>query len=344
MKLYIAGILTLFIGACASPGIKYTARVPAENYAASQYRAVSVDDFSGPSGGWFSRRFAAMLDNVTFDGVPWFQASVAYDDQPENTGFYTGNIQIDHVDESDYYQTVKKCVEWDGLFDCEHRHEVKQYCIDRKVDLTVRTILVDAFSGRPVYESSHSGSASDGTCYDVGDEGYGGGHRGSGNGGLFSSRNAPRHLVERALSETLYNIRREIAPANVRAKARLITDAIDPEARADPRFNQAVELVKDGQIQLACVRWSDMATAYPNAPGVAHNLGACSEAMGDYSGAQTLYAKAVELSGAGYGGKADETILKALNRISTRRFDDGVLSELLETRGPVEADTSGPES
>ncbi len=341
MRLFLAGLAIAALGACTMPGIDYTARVPAESYAASQYRDVTVEPFQGPGGRNFTRRFAAMLDNVTFDGMPWFRHDAAYGDEAPRAGAYSGYITIDHVDENDYYRTRKKCVEWDGLFDCERREEVEQHCIDRRVDLTVYTQLLDERTGQSVYESRHSGSASDGDCHDVDNYAAHAGYAGGRAGGLFYGRSAPQLLVDRALTDTLYAIRREIAPANIRARAVIVTEAIDPVARADPRFQHAVEATKSGNVQLACNIWQDMSAEFPEAPGVLHNQGACAEALGDYPGAQSLYARAAEL----VAGAGDETILKALARISARRTDTGILAELTgETPLPVVTGDPAPES
>ncbi len=335
MRRISVGVIALTLGACATPGLDYTARVPAASQAASEYRHVSVEGFRGPSGGWFSRRFAGMLDNVTFDGQPWFQTSIAYGETQEKSGFYTGHVSVDHVDEDEYYRTVKKCVEWDGLFDCERREEVEQLCIDTRVDVSVHTELIDELTGQSIYQSRHSGSASDRDCYDV--KAYAGHRVHSYSYSSFGRHNAPDFLIREALSDTFYSIRREIAPANVKARATLITEALDPEVRADPRFQQSVDAAKDGNVQAACQGWTALAAEFPNAPGVTHNFGACSEAMGDFAGAQVIYARAAEMVASAVDGDANKTIINALERVSTRRVDSGLLAELIgrEPEGPV---------
>lgn len=317
--LCVAGLGVL--GACASAGLDYEARLPAGSLDAAEYRNVEVSGFRGPAGGWYSDRFEAMLVSAVLDGRPWFTVSRAALSETALAGLYEGRISVDDVDVHEYEQTVRKCVEWDGLFDCERREDVVEYCFDTRVDVSVYPELIDRKTGEIVFSGRYSGTASDSECHDYYDHFHGG----------IGRFDAPRDLIREALLDTLPDVRRDVAPRNATVRAPMVAEAIDPEARADPRFEQAVEAAKDGNGPTACSLWQGLGAEFPDAPAVTHNLGACAEASGDYAAAQDLYARAADLT-AGYVQddmeKPVKAILGSLERISERRFGEAWLEQV----------------
>lgn len=333
MKIVTALACLAGLVACATPGIDYTARLPAGAPAAAEYRDVTVGGFSGPAGGWFSSEFEEMLYNATLDGLPWFYVNAGRAQPGVLSGLYSGYISVDDVIENVYEETVRKCVEWDGPFDCETRADVLQTCVDTEVVVSVYPELIDRKTGEIVFAGRYSGSASDSDCVDAHD---------------YSPRYGRYHdddLIREALEETLPQIRNDVAPRNGRVRATLVADAMDPVARADPRFEQAVEGAKSGDVLNACAIWDVLAEEYPASPGVIHNQGACAEARGDYSAAQQLYAKASELAIPYAGGESDDAVNRindSLARISSRRSDEVWLD--LTDGGEPEPYREAPES
>lgn len=323
----------LGLGACGSTGISYDARLPAGHVEASTYRAVTVEGFRGPEGGWFTDRFEGMLANAYFDGWPWFVVSAPHAPADAVEGVYSGSIDVEDVDVDDYVETRRKCVEWDGLFDCERRADVAYHCVKVRVEASVTPRLTDATTGRLVFQERYRGSASDTDCDKLGIVGEGDHHyrHYGGYGGLFGWEDGYRTgaLVREALADTLADIRRDIAPRNASVRAPLITEAIEPEAGADPRYGEAVAAAKDGQSGRACLLWTALRESYPEAPGVAHNAGACAEAAGDFDQATALYAEA-EAAMVFYprADRGVERIQKALRRLSERRAGEALMDEL----------------
>ena len=296
-----------WLAACASPSLSYTAREPAEYPHVAEYRDVAVGRFGGPEGGWFADAFERMLMSAEVDGGPWFFVSRAAYPGSEATGYYSGTITVNHIDERLYDQENENCVEWDGVFDCETRAVVIETCIETSVSVSVYPELIDRDTGQLVYSQHYSGTSSDTECEDKG--GY---QR------IYVDEAA---LIREALSDTLSDIRRDIAPRNAHVTVRLAEEAVDPVVRADPMFAHAVEAASDNPHQ-ACLLWEELYNQYKDAPAVLHNLAACSEAAGDFSAAQTLYIKAHEQASKGdypVPEKASSLFQRSLERISNRR-------------------------
>ena len=335
------------LAACQSPGLTYDARLPAGDVAASSYRNVAVDGFRGPEGGWYSVRFENMLLDASLDGARWFSLSGPGAPPDAVSGIYSGWISIDRVDVHDYTESDTKCVEWDGLFDCETRIDIEKICYETEVEVSVSPRLVDTATGEVVYSRTHYGEADDTECFEhrvIGEDSKK--HR-------LKRRHYPLptfgweadfltpELVREALDDTFAAIRRDIAPYNASVRAPLMAEPVDPEAGADPAFAQAVEAARSGDVLASCTMWEGLYAAYPGAPGVTHNLAACAEASGNYARAQGLYAEAVEKArGPFASGKGIETLVRSLERISGRRHGETVIETLT---APVLAETDAPE-
>lgn len=315
------------VAACATPGLNYDTTVMASSPAAAETRNVTVSRFHGPAGRWYARQFEAMLANATLDGQAWF-ALADYDHLGGYpVGVYSGDIDVLRYDIYDYTRTDKKCVEWDGPFDCERREEVLEYCVEETLAVEVQPRLVDRATGAVVFTGVYSGQAGQTRCQIEPHYGasHGVGHY-SGYGDLIDGRGV---LLREALSDTLAPVRRDIAPRNATVKAVFAAKAIDPEVRADPRFTQAVKAGLSDPV-LSCSLWSDLIAAYPAAPAVIHNRGACAEAEADFGTAQRLYAEAAAQADT-YTGLEDallRPILTSLARVSGQRYDLELLEDM----------------
>ncbi len=335
--LKIAGLFagSAVLAACATPALEYDARLPAGDLAASSYRNVAVDDFRGPEGGWFTARFEQMLVDAALDGERWFRVSVPSGAAGAYSGIYAGRVEIESVDVYDYREKDTKCVEWDGLFDCETRIDIEKICYETTVEVSVTPRLIDTSNGEVVYSRTHYGSAENTECFEdrvIGEDRKA--HRLKGPRPShayfgYSDQGLTPELVREALSDTFAPIRADIAPVNARVKAPLVVEALDPEAGADPDFAFAVNAAKNGDLTGSCALWDSLHQRYPGAPGVSHNLGACAEASGDYARAQVLYASAVEAGQAGWSAsKGVEQLTKSLQRISGRRQGETIIEAM----------------
>ncbi len=323
MKQVFAWLGLAALAACSTPGIDYSARIVPPHTAAVETRLVDVGDFQGPGGNWYEGRFEAMLASATFDGAPWFSLarySDGYVPDGQRAGIYEGIIDIVEYEAEEYTHTVSKCVEWDGLFDCEHREDVEELCLREEVEVSVTPRLIEYGTGRILFSDTYFGSSANESCDEVYRHARRGRHNHGGwSYGLIGGVEPPREMVLDALADTVSQIRLDIAPRNARMRATFVDEAIDPVVRADPRFEQAVKSGRDNPYG-SCASWRELKVEYPEAPAVSHNLGACYESSGDFMGAHTLYAEAAEQSAAMSGtGTPMKAFSQALARMSSYR-------------------------
>jgi len=346
--------LVLMLGlatACTSPGLSYTARLTPDAIDTMAHRKVGVEPFSGPAGGWYAGQFESMLIGTQFDGAAWFTVdSPAQSAMPVSpSAVYSGSIQIIDHDWDERHRTRSKCIEWDGLFDCETRVDVEEICFSESVRVSVTPRLTELANGTVIFSDTYQASASDEDCYETGV--YDGAYnrrlkrkrrRHGLNGHLapihFSSFSAPADLVHAALKKTLGSVRQDIAPRQTRVKVNFLTAAINPEARADIRFEQALDQSKEDPLG-ACMLWSGLAETYQNAPAVLYNQAVCAEAAQDFAMAQSLYAKVSALA-PDYGEAGEKAHKKTLNRLrdlSDQRYGLQVIDEMTRPQETTEA-------
>ena len=283
------------MAACTTPGYDYRARMVPTFPEAANYRDVRVGQFRGPGGEVAEEEFARMLEDVVLDGAYWF--GVAGPGQPQ--GIYEGRIEIDNWEGETRFERKRQCVEYDGLFDCEHRAIVETECTEQTVEVAVTTRLIDTGTGRMVFTQTQGGGANQESCVDIREYEDDGRELGTWRDPVHSSydpRDAPYGMIADAVVEAVRRFRTDIAPYDATIRAEIMTEGLIPEEQNDPRFAAAVQATKRGEMLGACAQWDELGREWADAPAVLHNLGACAEARGDMETAQLRYAHAAEIA------------------------------------------------
>ena len=236
------------------------------------------------------------------------------------------------------HETEKRCVEYDAPFDCEHRAIVEQECVKDIVDVEVRASLIDLATRRPVFTSAKVGTAEREDCYDFAEYPDTGQATGTVGTTVFESYNAydaPYGLIHDAVPEAVRQFRFDIAPYMTSFRAEIVTKPLVGEEAGDARFSAAVKATKQGNFIGACAQWQELAAAYPNAPGIQANWGACAEARGDMAFAHSQYAHAAELARGIplLKDKDAKPIFDALERVSRGRYEDNLIERAKDTGG-----------
>ena len=333
MRFFFFLAATALLAACQTPGYDYEARI-APNFAqAAEYRAPDVGRFRGPASDVAEGELAAMIAEIRLDGRPWFIVSQG---QPDSV--YEGRVDIDAWDEEVRYERDRRCVKHDGLFDCKRHALVETECTTESVAVTVTTTLVDLASNRDVFTAAQPGGSARETCIDIAeypDDGRSEGVYRDPRQSNYNPYNAPIGMVQDAVVEAVRRFRYDIAPYNKTVRAEIMTEGLIPEEQNDTRFALAVDATKGGNFMGACAQWDELGRAYPRAPAVLHNLGACAEARGDMETAQLRYARAADLASGIplLKDKKARPIFDALERVSGRRYDEMLLDGSLPKSG-----------
>ncbi len=328
-NLYVALAGLIAFAACQAPGYDYTARLAPEQVKAADYRDIEIGRFTGPAYAVASAEFGLMIDETVLDGRPWFEVG-----SKGPQGFYDGDIRVVKFEGERRFELERRCVEYDGPLDCERRAMVERACDTDIVTVEIALTLTDARSGRRVFTDQRDGEARREDCHDlreVPDDGRSEGSFGETIFTRFESWEAPDELMEEAAVLAVRKFRSVIAPYNQTVRAKIIQVGITPEEANDSRFATAVIATRDGDFLAACAQWDALGRAWPKAPAVLHNLGACDEARGDLTSAQARYAEAAALITPmpGLKDKDRKLFFEALARVSGRRADETVIANVI---------------
>jgi len=341
---YAASLIMLAImGACATPGIDYTAAIAPGNPQAAQLRTVAVERFRGPLAGWYAEEFENMLKEARFDNQNWFQVGL-FSRQSNVQGVYAGEVEIGRPYSDERYSSYSKCVKRDKeTKKCVKKKKIEKVCIDYSIDVRVTPQLLNVATGDIVHATTYTASDSEQECFETGHVEYrirrGPNDRGRGKYkfayeeyGRPGYRLGSDYIIDRitasALRSTIWQARRDIAPYNREVRATILTKAENQAVEADPRFKQAVDGIKGNNFAFACQTFSDLAEDYADAPAVLHNLGACAEANGESAAAQAYYGEAAR-SAQAMGAAPAKRVVNALERISGTRSNEIILDTLV---------------
>ncbi len=319
--------------ACQTPGYDYAARSAPNFTEALNYTDVAAGRFRGPAGDVAEAEFQALIDNTSLQGAPWF--AVIDPDRPQ--GIYEGEVQIAAFNRETSFKRERRCGKYSGLFDCERHVVIEMHCPKDTVNVTVRATLVDLATGQPVFTSEHGGATEREDCYDVAE--YPDTDQSTGPFGDVIQEplplwDAPIGMIADAVAAAIPGFRRDIAPYLTTLRAEIVEKPLVHEEAGDPRFAAAVKATRRGEFIGACAQWQELARAYPKAPGILHNLAACTEARGDLEQAHLLYAQAAEIARGTplLKDKDAKPIFDALGRISRGRYENSLIDQVQDPR------------
>jgi hypothetical protein len=334
--LTLAGSLALFglITACQTPGYDYAGRAAPNFPEALNYTDVVVGRFDGPAGNLAQREFEELIRATELEGRPWFV--VLDPDRPQ--GIYEGRVDV--VDHRAEITRVRErgCIEYAGPFNCKREGIVEQRCVKDIVEVAVQASLTDQATGRQVFASSRGGVTETETCFDVAeypDTDQTLGQYGPVEYETYRPQMAPFEMIAEAVIEAVAQFRTDIAPYAATFRAEIVTKPLVGEEVGDARFAAAVKATKQGNFMGACAQWQELAAAYPAAPGIQHNWGACLEARGNLAEAHSQYARAAELARGIplLKDKDAKPIFNALERINRGRYEGNLIEQAKDPGG-----------
>lgn len=327
----LAGLL--MAAACQTPGYDYATRAAPNFPEALNYQDVAAGRFRGPAGDVAEAEFQALIDGAELEGRPWFITL----DPARPQGLYEGEVFITGYRRETRFERERRCDKYEGLFNCERHKVVEMQCPKDIVDVNVRATLVDFASGRPVFTAEHGAATEREDCYDIAE--YPDTDQSTGTFGeviheVFSQWDAPIGMVAEAVAGAVPGFRADIAPYMTTLRAEIVEKPLTAEEKNDPRFAAAVQATRRGEYIGACAQWDALASSYPRAPGILHNVAACAEARGDMDRAHLLYAQAAEIARGVplLKDKDAQPIFEALDRISRGRYENSLIDQATNPR------------
>ncbi|MDP3459393.1 MAG: hypothetical protein Q8S09_08975 [Hyphomonas sp.] len=334
MKRFLMLALTGLLAACQTPGYDYSARAAPNFPEALNYTDVVAGRFEGPAGDIAEREFDALIRTAELEGRPWF--NVLDPDRPQ--GVYEGGVAVTSYRGEIRRERERRCAEYDGPFDCERHKVIEIECVKDIVDVDVTTSLIDLASRRPVFTSAKGAATEREDCHDIAeypDTDQPTGAIGSTIYETYDPYDAPFGMIRDAVPEAVRLFRFDIAPYIATFRAEIVTRPLVGEEAGDARFAAAVKATRRGEFIGACAQWQELAEAYPGAPGIQHNWGACSEARGDLAAAHSQYAHAAELARQIplLKDKDAKPIFDALTRVNQGRYENTLIDRAKDTGG-----------
>lgn len=333
-------IVSAFLG-CAAPSVKTTALLPARAHEASLLKEVAVLPFDGPGGKNFAseiegtlaginigdRQYFSLIDRTKIDRIieelKFSQSALVDSDNASRVGrlvgargIYTGSITLSGSNDSRYqeertrcaYEVTKKDEKGKEYKECARWVKYNVSCTSRVASFAATPKLIEVETGRIVYASNISGSASSSACED-------------------SPKPLASHyeLLEQAKNKAKQIFRTDVAPHYVTLSVQLMdsTDGLTSK-EAEKLFKQGVEFAKNNRLDRACELWGEARALSQPTPDLLYDLGICSEITGDLEQALDLYKKADRLL-----TKPDDKITAALGRVTKAIQDRRILKDQL---------------
>jgi hypothetical protein len=334
MKRFLMLALAGLLSACQTPGYDYAARTAPNFPQALDYTDVVVGRFDGPAGNDAEAAFEDLIAGTELEGRPWF--IVLDPDRPQ--GAYEGDVGVTGYRGEIRRETETRCVEYDGPFDCERRATVERECFKEIVDVEVQARLIDLAVRRPVFASARSATTEREDCHDIAEYPYTDRPTGQVGSVIYETYNpgdAPYGMIRQTVPAAVAQFRTDIAPYIATFRAEIVTKPLIGEEAGEPRFAAAVKATKQGNLIGACAQWEELAAAYPAAPAIQHNWGACAEARGDLAEAHSQYARAAELARGVplLKDKDAKAIFDALERVNRGRYEDNLIEQAADPGG-----------
>ena len=268
---------------------------------------IAIVEFTGEGGQAVADRLAAGLERVHLQGQPVFDlygpirlhagrsAAIGNVDPAEALDFarsvdaqavLMGQTSYDSNTELLPPQTTETCEQWDAAGHCVAVAVEVRQCVEITVTMDFAAQAMDVADGRTIYQARPARAARSTTeC--------------------LSSNDNPAYLITRLLNDDFGRsmdglraqlaqnaadrIHRDIAPYPETFRVSFLNEGDTLTDAQAALFEQASDLVGDGQPAAACTVWERMARSGVRDRAVAYNLAACAEDAGNLRAAMEAY-------------------------------------------------------
>ncbi len=306
--LIASGLAAAFLAGCSSTQeISRQQMMAPENLELAMRHDVAVVEFTGEGGQDVANRLSSSLERVRLQGRPVFDVhgpvrlhggrSVAignvdpaeamnYARSVNARAILMGQTSYDSNTELLPPQTNEICHTRDAAGACVSSSVEVRQCVEITVTMDFAAQGLDVETGQNIY-NPRPGRASRSTteCVSTGDDPV-----------VLMTRlmnNDFGRSVDTLRSQLAQNaadrIHRDIAPYPETFQVSFLKEGDSLTDAQEAQFEQASDLVGDGQPGAACTVWQRMAQSGVRDPAVAYNLAACAEDAGNFRAAMEAY-------------------------------------------------------
>ena len=316
----IAALALLAAAPVAAETLSIESIEPAGSEALIGVRTIAVEPFLGLGGDDFRARMISSLASANVDGQPLFEIRNGFDRDDADI-VIGGRLGWDQDIYSVEPEITKKCVERDDDDKCIKRVRKVIPCNRLDVSISPELHIREADDAELIFAFSDYRT----------------------NGVTHCSRHSLPSgdgIGERLLSSTVSDLRRELAPRQVRTDQRILERREGMKGEGREQFKQAIKLVEHDPI-LACMTFRQLEAEYPAHASVLFNIALCSEADGNFEQAVAYYNKVLE-SDAGHARSRGGITRIAATRLAEQQLaahfaDEALAEETLASDGRGES-------
>lgn len=306
--LFFAIAAAVFLSACSSTQeIARQQMMAPDNLEVAMRGDVAVVEFTGEGGQAVADRLSASLERVRLEGRPVFDVhgpvrlhsgrtvSIGNVDPAEALDYarsvdagavLMGQTSYDSNTELLPPQTSETCKTRDAAGQCISQSIEVRQCAEITVTMDFAAQAMDTGTGETIYEARPARTARSTTeCVSTGDD-----------PGVLITRllnNDFGRSVDNLRAQLAQNaadrIHRDIAPYPETFRLSFLNEGDRLTDAQEAQFEQASDLIGNGQAAAACSVWERMARSGVRDRAVAYNLAACAEEAGNFQAASEAY-------------------------------------------------------
>ena len=285
---------TIALVGCAS-GVKTTQVIPPKVPEAAEIRRVAVMGFRGNNAKEVETAFEAALVSHRLDGQPYFtvadrekqkevarehlktlqgdvdsSTAVSFGKQIGVKGIYFGDVKKPQITNSRFNMKQSYCKRYNPDGKCKEQGWKSVSCRKTNVSITIIPRLINVETGQVAYRATKIGRSESSAC-----------------GGESVLSRAT--LVDKAITDSLIQIIRDIAPIEVLVTVALMEEPSVLEGKKKVEFVRGLTFSEAGRMDRGCQIWRDLNMKVRNTdPALLYNVAICEELNGEYKSALYL--------------------------------------------------------
>lgn len=303
----VLGLCGSLLAACASPSVKTTILMPANQSGMVNAQRVGIAPLKGDYNGTMGDRLRSFVAAIQVNDKPYFtlvdldrktllneqrlgdSAMFSAETAAELGNLTTADTLLGGSFEPNYDHTrtqksVQFCSVWGENFACEKYATKLVNCHAQSASAQLNLRATDVERGVVSFTQSYGATTQHSWCDNQ----------------IFKAGlQAKSDMQNKVIASVLSQVRRDIAPYPVTFDIKFMTrdaSGFGDQAEVKEAFASGLEFVKSERIPRSCEFFRKAAGMYDQSPAIYHNVGVCAETEGDFDRALAFYQRADRLT------------------------------------------------